>query len=76
MVERLECRAYNRHGLGSEPTPAILLRPWERHFITLSPAWRSWQAVVNFSHISKKFQQDSNILASSEAGWGNWLPYL
>ena len=39
-----------------------------------SPAWWSWQAVLNFSHISLKFQLDSNILASPEAARGNRLP--
>ena len=29
--------------------PAILLRPWDSHFMELSPAWWSWQAVQNFS---------------------------
>ena len=62
-------------------TRAILLCSWERHLMTISPAWYSWQAVVNFSHISiklknekKKFQVASNILASPEAGRGNCLP--
>ena len=34
-------RAYDQHGLGSKPTLAILLCPWERHFMTLYPAWWS-----------------------------------
>ena len=49
---------------------------WERHFTALSPAWWSLQAVLNFIHISIKFQADSNILASPEAGRGNCLPYV
>ena len=51
----------------------------------------SWQrgglcgtfSVLNFSHVSiklknqnKKFQTDSNILASPVAGQGNCLPYV
>ena len=31
MVEWLEHRDCDRHGPGSKPTRAILLRPWERH---------------------------------------------
>ena len=44
--------------------------PWERHFMAHSPAWWSWQAVLNYSHISIKLQTDSNILISPEAGRG------
>ena len=76
VVEWLKRRAYDRHGLDSKPTRAILLCPWERHFTALSPAWWSWKAVLNYSHISIKFQVDSNILASPEAGQGNHLPYV
>ena len=76
VVEWLERRAHDQHGLGSKPTRAILLCPWERHFMAHSPAWWSWQVVLNFNHISIKFQADSNILASPEAGWGNCLPYV
>ena len=74
MVKWIKRHAHNQHGLGSKPTCAILLCPWEIHFTTLSPAWWSWQAVLNFNHISIKLQADSNILASSEAGQGNFLP--
>ena len=63
MVEWLKRHAHNQHGLGSKPTRAILLCPWERHITALSPAWWSWQAVLNFSHIYSKLQADSNILA-------------
>ena len=49
--------------------------PWERHGTALSPAWWSWQAALNYSHISvklknqnNKFQANGNILASPEAG--------
>ena len=31
MVEWLERRDCDRHGLGSKPTRAIPLCPWERH---------------------------------------------
>ena len=75
MVEWLKRRGHNHHGLGSKPIRAILLCSWERHF-TCSPAWWSWQAVLNYSHISIKFQADSNILASSETDRGNCLPYV
>ena len=76
VVEWLERRARNQHGLGSYPTRAILLCPWKRHFTALSPAWWSWQAVLNHSHISINLQADSNILVSPEAGRGNCLPYV
>ena len=75
VVERLKRRAHVQHGLGSKPTRAILLCPWERHFTAHSPAWWSWQAVLNYSHISIKLLADSNILVSPEAGRGN-LPTL
>ena len=61
------------HGLGSKPTHPILLCPWKRHFTAHSPAWWSYQGVLNFSHISIKFQADSNIVASPKAGRGNCL---
>ena len=32
VVEWLERRARDQNGLGSKPTRAILLCPWERHF--------------------------------------------
>ena len=73
MVEWLKRRARDQHGLGSKPTCAILLCPWERYFTALSPAWWSWQAVLNYSYISIKLQINSNILASPEAGRGNCL---
>ena len=44
--------------------------------MALSPAWWSWQAVLNFNHVSVKLQVDSNTLASLEAGQGNCLPYI
>ena len=76
MVEWLNRWAHDRHGFGSKCTRAILLCPWERHCTAHSPAWWSWQAVLNCSHISIKLQADSNILASREAGRGNCLTYV
>ena len=72
-VKRWDC---DRHGPGSKPTRAILLCPWERHLTALSPAWWSWQAILNCSHISFKLQADCNILASPEVGRGNCLPWV
>ena len=47
VVEWLKHRAYDQHDLDSKPFRAILLCPWERHFTAHSPAWWSWQAVLN-----------------------------
>ena len=44
----------DQHGLGSKPTLAIFLFFWERHFTALFPVWWSWQADLNYSHISIK----------------------
>ena len=76
MVKWLKHRAHDQHGLSSKLICTILLCLWERHFTALSPAWQSWQAILNFSHISIELQADSNILASPEAGQGNCLPYF
>ena len=76
VVEWLKHRTDDQHGLASKPTCAILLCIWERHFTVFSPAWWSWQAVLNYSNISTKLLADSNILASPEAGRGNCLPYV
>ena len=76
MFEWLKHQAYDQHGLCSKPTCAILLCPWERHFTAFFTAWWSWQAALNYSHISIKLQADSNIWASLEAGRSNCLPYL
>ena len=76
MVKWLKHQTDDQHGLGSKPTCAILLCPWERHFTALFSAWWSWQAVLNCSNISNKLLVDSNILASPKAGWGNCLPYV
>ena len=80
VVDWLKRRTCDQHGLGLKPTRAILLCPWEKKLYGLSLVWRSWQAVLNFSHIfikvknqNKKFQADSHILASPEAGGGNCL---
>ena len=56
VVKWLKHRTDNQHDLGSKPTCAILLCPWERHFTALSPAWWSWQAALNYSNISTKLQ--------------------
>ena len=69
VVEWLKRRDCDQHGFGSKPTRAILLCPWKRHFTTLttlSPVWSSWQAVLNFSHISEvsSEQQDLGIFGS------------
>ena len=76
MVEWLKHWTDDQHDPGSKPTCAILLCPWKRHFTALSPAWWSWQAVLNYSNIATKLLADSNILASLEAGRGNCLPYV
>ena len=47
VIEWLKRRDRDRHSVGSKPTRAILLCLWERHFTALSPAWWSWQAVLN-----------------------------
>ena len=83
MVESLERRDWDRHGLDSEPTCGILLCLWERHFTVLFPAWWSWQTVLNFNHISiklesktKNFQMDSNILVYLKQVGVICLPYV
>ena len=63
MVKWLERRDCDRHALGSKYPRTILLCPCKRPFTALSPAWQSWQAVINFSHIS----------ISPEASQGNCL---
>ena len=75
MVKWLKYYAYDQHSVGSKPTCTILFLG-ERHFMALSSAWWSWQAVLNYSDIFIKLQTDSNILASSEAGWSNCLLYV
>ena len=41
VVEWLKHRTGDQHSLGSKPTCAILLCPWERHFTAFLPAWWS-----------------------------------
>ena len=41
MIKWLEHPDCDQHDLGSKPTHAILLCPWERYFMALSPAWWS-----------------------------------
>ena len=53
VIEWLKQCGYDQHGLGSKPTRAILLRPWQRRlgqFPLLGGL--AWQAVLNFIHIS------------------------
>ena len=77
MVKWLECCAYNQQDLGSKPTSTPLLCPWKRYLEqTVFPAWWSWQAVLNYSHIFIKLQTDCNILASPKEYQGNCLPYV
>ena len=65
VVEWLKCRARDSHGLGSKPTRAILWCPLERHFTAHSLAWWSWQAVLNYSHISIKVTSGQQYLGIS-----------
>ena len=60
VVEWLKTRDCDQHGVGSKPTRAILLRPWEKNFTALYPVWWSWQAVLNFSHVSIKLKNQNN----------------
>ena len=41
VVEWSKHRTDDQHGLGSKPTCAILLCPWERHVTAHSPVWWS-----------------------------------
>ena len=75
VVEWLKHRDDDQRGPDLKPTCAILLCSWERHFTVLFLAWWSWQTVLNYSNISTKLIADNNILASSEAGRDNCLPY-
>ena len=47
VVEWLKRRANNKYGVDSKLTRAILLYPWKSYITALSPAWWSWQAVLN-----------------------------
>ena len=64
VVEWLKRPARDQHGLGSKPTRATLLCPWERHFTAHSPSVKQFQ----ITEISVKLRADSNILVSPEAG--------
>ena len=68
-LEWLEHRNCNRHGLGLKSTRAIQLCPWERHFITLSPAWRSRQALLTFSHICKNLKNQNKNFKWTAISW-------
>ena len=65
VVEWLKRRARDQHGLGSKPTRAILLCPWERHFTAHSPAWWSWQADLSYSKIPIKITSGQQYLGIS-----------
>ena len=66
-VEWLKRRACDQHGLRSKPCRTILLCPWERLYGTLahSPAWWSWQAVLNYGRISIKITSGQQYLGIS-----------
>ena len=81
VVEWLERHSCDRHGVGSKPTGVILLFPWKRHLIVLSPALL--QAVPNFSHIFIKLKLKIKILTgqqfilvSPETCWSKCLPFV
>ena len=57
VVKGLRAPDCDRHGIVLKPTRAILLCSWERHFIALFPAWRSWQAVLNSVKSLKNFNR-------------------
>ena len=78
-LERRDC---DRHGLRSKPTRAILLCPWKRHLaafscclVALASSSKFLSYLYKTKKLIKKFQADSNILASPEAGRDNCLPY-
>ena len=62
VVEWLKRRAYDQHGLGSKPTHTFCC-VLGKDTLRLSPAWWSWQAVLNFCDISIKLQADSNTVS-------------
>ena len=72
MVEWLGCCGCDQHGIGSNPTCAILLCPWEKHFKTFFPTLRSWQAVLNSSHISIKLKNQNKKLNFTPISWHLW----
>ena len=44
---------FGRLGFDPTLTLVILMCPWERHSTAISSAWRSYQAVLNFIHLSQ-----------------------
>ena len=82
MVEWLKRRDCDRHGLVSKPTCAILLCPYKRHFMALSPCLVVLTSSSKFQlylYKTKKtryieLQSNSNMLVFPEAGRGNCLP--
>ena len=56
VIEWLERRDCDRHDIGSKPTRTILVCCSEKNFTEIFPAWWSWQAVLNFSHIAIKLK--------------------
>ena len=65
MLEHCDC---DQHGFASKATHPILLCSGKRHFIALSPAWQSWQVVLNFNHIYKTKKQ-KNIFSQTAITW-------
>ena len=84
MIEWLERRGYNQHVPASKPTRAILLCPWKEDFVAISPAWRFWQAVLNFSHnfmklvviVWKSIQTGSDTNRTGAEGLSFYYPRL
>ena len=75
MLEWLERRDYHKHGLGTKPTPAILLCFRERHFTAFSPALWSWQAANCKSYLYKiSFGQQCLVISGSSLC--KCLPYI
>ena len=56
MVEWLKRHAGGQHS--HDPTRAIMLCSWKRHFTTLFPACRFWQVVPDFTHIFNKLKKN------------------
>ena len=56
---------------------AILFCPRESYFPLLSGLGKQFQIlIVSLKNQNKKFQPDSDILASTEAGWNNGMAYV
>ena len=80
MLEWLERRNYDLHGLGSKLLRAIQSYPWERHLtiffclvvLASSSKFQSYP-YKKLKKQNKKIQVDSSILASPEAGRGKVL---